>query len=194
MFRIKAFGFTVCSTADLDLRRPSFCPGHVPPPPPPPPWRCIISTHATEDGSFASESLLYLLPLLPAGLRRALDFVSLVSHDDVFLLHEAPAPPLHAVGAQRPRTLIGRGVFPTARHVEAGGSRGQPLVLGEAVGHLQGAGAGSLRQAVAGAGPGRPPGLRLGEGQGGLDVRPSTWTGAGRGQGAGREGAGEGLV
>lgn len=59
---------------------------------------------------------------------------------------------------------------------------------------LQGAGAGSLCQAVAGSGAGLPPGLRLGEGQGGLDAHISTWTRAGWRVEVGCEGAGEGLV
>ena len=62
------------------------------------------------------------------------------------------------------------------------------------MGDLKGAGAGSLCQARTGSGAGLPPGLRLGEGQRGLDMHPSTWTTAGWRVEVGCEGEGEGLV
>lgn len=88
-----------------------------------------------------------------------------MSHDDVFLFHESPAPPQHAMGALRARPLIRRGVLLSAGHVEAGRTRGEAQVLG--VWDLQGGGAEALRQAVTGglrAGR-RPVGLREGQGR-----------------------------
>lgn len=128
----------------------------------------------------------YLLPLLPEGLWRALDFVCLVSHDDVLLFHEASAPPQHAVGALGARPLIRRGLLLSAGHVEAGRTRGEAQVLG--VRDLQGAGAEALHQAVtAGLRAGRRP-VRLRQGQGRLDEHLFTSTTAGGIYGAWRVG------
>lgn len=132
----------------------------------------------------------YSLPLLPAGLWRALDFVCLVSHDDILLLHEAPPPPQHAVGALGARALVRRGLFLPAGHVEAGRAGGQAQVLG--VGDLQGAGAQALHQAVTGGvgAGGLPVGLR--QGQGRPHEHPLTSAAAGGVKGAG--GVGQELV
>lgn len=92
----------------------------------------------------AAVSLSYSLPLLPAGLRRALDFVRLVSHDDVLLLHQSAAPPQHAVRAEGARTLIRGAVLSAARGVEAGRSGREAQALGDGVGDLQRAGADAL--------------------------------------------------
>lgn len=127
-----------------------------------------------------------LLPLLPAGLGRALDFVRLVSHDDVLLLHESSAPPQHTVGALGARPLIRGGLLLSAGHVEAGCPRGQAQVLG--VRDLQGAGAEALHQA----GTGSRPALRLRQGQGRLDELLFISTTAGGISGAGQ--VGEQLV
>lgn len=117
--------------------------------------------------------------------------MSLVGHDDVLLLHESPAPPQHAVRAQRPRALIGRAILLSAWHIEAGRSRGQPQTLGDRVRDLQGARASSLRQPGPGRGARPPPGFGLRERQGGLDVCLSTPTADG--WRAGCKGEGEGL-
>lgn len=155
----------------------------------------LSSLHAQfKKKPFESESLLYLLPLLPAGLRRALYFVSLVGHDDVFLLQEPAAPPHHDVGAQGARALIGGTVVLTEGDVEAGRPGGQAGALWDSVGDLQGAGAGPLRQARAWRGMGPPPDLRLGQRQGGLDVGLATQTAGGRGGVGGREGTEERRV
>lgn len=121
---------------------------------------------------------------------RALDLVRLVSHDDVLLLHEPPAPPQHAVGALGARPLVRLGLVPRAGRVEAGRPRREAQVL--AVRDLQGAGAEALSQAVAGGvGAGRPPvGLR--EGQGRPDEHLLTSTTAGGTHVTGR--VGEGLI
>lgn len=120
------------------------------------------------------ESFKYSLPLLPAGLRRALDFVGLVGHDDVLLLQNSPSPPPFAMRAQRPRTLIRRAIVLTTRHVEAGRSGRQAQVLWDGGRNLQGAGTSSLCQTQTNAGPFGAPGFR--QRQGGLDVNLFTAT------------------
>lgn len=69
------------------------------------------------------------------------------------------------MGALRVRPLIRRGLLLSARHVEAGRTRGEAQVLG--VWDLQGAGAEALRQAVTGSlrTGRRPIGLREGQGR-----------------------------
>lgn len=138
--------------------------------------------------------LSYSLPLLPAGLRRTLDFVSLVSHDDVLLLHQSAAPPQHAVGAEGARTLIRRAVVTAVGGVEAGRSGRKAQALGDGMRDLQRAGADALSQAVAGCGAGLPPpGLRFREGKRRLDQRLTTWaTRAGAGVAVRRQGEGTG--
>lgn len=59
---------------------------------------------------------------------------------------------------------------------------------------LQGAGADSLGQARTGCGALLPPGFRLGQGQGGLDLHLSTWPTAGWRVAVGCEGKGKRLV
>lgn len=109
-----------------------------------------------------------------------------MSHDDVLLFHQSPAPPQHPVGALRAGPLIRRGLLLSAGHVEAGRPGGEAQVLG--VRDLQRAGAEALRKDVTAslrAGRG-PVGLR--EGQGRADEHLFTSTTAGGRYVAGRVG------
>lgn len=152
----------------------------------------LSSLHAPfKKKSFELEALLYSLPLLPAGLRRALYFVSLVGHNDVLLLHKTSAPPQCSMRTEWPRALIGWTLIPTVGYVKTGCTRRQAKILRAAMRDLQGAGASSLSQARTGRRDGLPPFLRLWQGQRGLAMSASTawWRGA-----SWCEGKGKGLV
>lgn len=159
----------------------------------------FVQTHTfnTLTGTASKDSfpsVLYLLPLLPAGLWCVLYFVSLVRHDNVFLLHQSPSPPQHTVGAQRPRTLIGWAILLPVGHVKAGRPGGQRQTLWDGVRDLKRAGASSLSQAMTSCWAALPPGLGVLGRQGGLDMCLSCINTAGCRQEALGRRDGDGLV